>query len=108
MGAGRGARHCPLHVRQLLYQVLYRDLSSDGTHATVSSVERLLGVEGGGRIITIAAGPDETGLVELLRRASIVFILSAMVCAQKSGLTDMTVALDKAVREIEALDGGGG
>lgn len=99
-------RHCPVHVRQLLYQVLYRDLSSDGTHATVRSVERLLGVEGGGQIITVAAGP-ETELVELLRPASIVFILSAMVCAQKSGLTDMTTALHKAVREIEALDGGG-
>jgi hypothetical protein len=96
-------RHCPAHLYQLLYQVFYRDLSSDGMHATINSLERLLGVEGDGQITAIKAGPHTN--VDLLRHASLVFILSAEVCAKRNGQGDVTTALDRAVKEFNALDG---
>jgi hypothetical protein len=99
-------RYCPASQHQLLYQVFYRDLSSDGTHATISSLERLLGVEEDGQITGVKAGPDTNGLVELLPHACLVFILSAEVCAKVNGQGDVTTALDRAVAEFNAVDGG--
>jgi hypothetical protein len=95
----------PAHLHQLLYQVFYRDLSSDGTHATLGSLERLLGVEEDGQITGIKAGPDTDGLVELLSHACLVFILSAEVCAKVNGLGDVAAALDRAVVKFHALNG---
>jgi hypothetical protein len=99
-------RYCPASQHQLLYQVFYRDLSSGGTHVTISSLERLLGVEEDGQITGIKAGPDMNGLVELLPHACLVFILSAEVCAEVNGLGGVAAALDRAVVEFNALDGG--
>ena len=100
-------RHCPAPLYRLLYQVLYRDLSSDGTHATINSLNRLLGVEENGQITAIKAAPDTNGLVEVLPHACLVFILSAEVCANVNGLADVATTLDRAVAEFNALDGGG-
>jgi Family of unknown function (DUF5677) len=99
------ALQLPAHLHQLLYQVFYRDLSSDGTHATLGSLERLLGVEEDGQITGIKAGPDTDGLVELLSHACLVFILSAEVCAKVNGLGDVAAALDRAVVKFHALNG---
>jgi hypothetical protein len=79
---------------------------SDGTHVTISPLERLLGVEEDGQITGIKAGPDMNGLVELLRHACLVFILSAEVCAEVNGLGGVAAALERAVVEFNALDGG--
>jgi hypothetical protein len=95
----------PAHLHQLLYQVLYRDLSSDGTHATLGSLDRLLGVEEDGQITGIKAGPDTDGLDALLPHACLVFILSAEVCANVNGLGDVAAALDRAVVNFNALNG---
>jgi hypothetical protein len=98
-------QYCPAHLYRLLYQVLYRDLSSDGTHATISSLERLLEVEVDGQITAIKVGPDTNGLVELLSHACLVFILSDEVCAKMNGLGDVTAALVQAVAKFHGLDG---
>jgi hypothetical protein len=95
------------HLHQLLYQAFYRDLSSDGTHATISSLERLLNVEEDGQITAIKAGPDTNGLVELLAQACLVFIVSAEACAKANGQDEIVAALDRAVAEYHAVDGRG-
>jgi hypothetical protein len=63
-------RHCPQ-----LYQFFYRDLSSDGTHATIKALERHLAGEEGGPMVGIMAGPLKSGLIDLLMHASLVLFL---------------------------------
>ena len=45
-----------------LYQLFYRDLSSDGAHATIDALERFLVVDGGGQITDFKVRPTGADL----------------------------------------------
>jgi hypothetical protein len=93
-------KHCPN-----LYQFHYRNLSSDGTHATVNSLERFLVVDEHGEVTHFKAAPDEDGLVEALSAASLVFLWSAGPYAETNGLSDAQALVDDRLREFATLPG---
>jgi Family of unknown function (DUF5677) len=61
-----------------LYDLLYRLLSSDGTHTTIDSINRVFGYGAvTKRINELKVGPDIAGLVETLKSASLMFLWAA-------------------------------
>jgi hypothetical protein len=93
-------RHCPE-----LYQLFYRDLSSDGAHATINALERFLVVDGGGQITDFKAAPDGSGLIEVLSAACLVFLWSAGPYAETNGLSDAGTALSERWQAFATLPG---
>ncbi len=61
-----------------LYDMLYRLLSSDGTHTTIDSINRVFEYETHTKQITsIKVGPDIANLVETLKAACLMFLWAA-------------------------------
>jgi hypothetical protein len=60
-----------------LYELLYRSLSSDGTHTTITSVERSFDYDANGKITAVKVGPDLVRLVETLKAACLMFLWAA-------------------------------
>jgi hypothetical protein len=65
-------KHCPD-----LYQLLYRSFSSDGTHATLSSLDRYVITDTSMEITAFKATPDGEGVVEVLSAACLLFMWAA-------------------------------
>jgi hypothetical protein len=62
-------KHCPE-----LYLLLYRPLSSDGTHTTVDAINRHLEADGEFRITGLKGGPELTDIVDTLSISCLSFI----------------------------------
>ena len=91
-------KHC-----KELYHLLYRSLSSDGTHATINVLERFLVVDGAGEITAFKVAPDGAGLVETLSAACLMFIWAADPYADTNGLADMSAAITVRVQQFATL-----
>jgi len=91
-------KHCPD-----LYQFSYRFLSSDGTHATIKSLERFLVKDAHGKVTDFKAAPHTDGLVDALSDATFVFLSSAEPYAEANGLSDAKALVEDRVREFERL-----
>jgi len=94
-------RHCPE-----LYHFFYRNFSSDGTHATISVLERFVAARADGEISHLKAGPDANGLVEVLSAASLIFIWAAGPFAETNVLSDIVIEINARLQEFKALPGG--
>ncbi|HEY1806393.1 MAG TPA: DUF5677 domain-containing protein [Terracidiphilus sp.] len=88
-----------------LYNLLYRMLSSDGTHATVNSLNRLLEVDSNGQIRAFKVAPDQDGLVEVLSAACLLFIWAAGPFAAAFDRPDTTSELSKQLKLFAELPG---
>ncbi len=88
-----------------LYNLLYRTLSSDGTHATVNSLNRLLEVDANQRATAFKVAPDTDGLVETLSAACLLFLWSADPFAATFGRADITAELAERLRRFGELPG---
>ena len=67
------AKHC-----RDLYDLLYRLLSSDGTHTTLDSLNRMFDYDPATKRITdLKVGPDILNLVETLKAACLMFLWAA-------------------------------
>jgi hypothetical protein len=93
-------RHCPE-----LYHLFYRDLSSDGAHATLSALDRFFNVDAKGDIIGFKVAPDVDGLVDVLSAASLLFIWSAGPYAETNGLTDAIATISEHLKTFKTLPG---
>jgi len=93
-------KYCPE-----LYQLMYRDLSSDGTHATINALERFLVVDPSEQITAFKAAPDTEGIVEVLSAASLLFVWAAAPYADTNGLSDMAATISERVQEFAKLPG---
>lgn len=93
-------KYCPE-----LYQLLYRDLSSDGTHATINVLKRFLVVDLSEQITAFKVAPDTEGLEETLKIATLVFTWSAIPYADLNGLSDETTAITERVQQFATLPG---
>ncbi len=60
-----------------LYQTLYRLLSADGTHTTISAIHRHVAYDSHQQIKELKNGPDTSGLVETLKAACLTFLWAA-------------------------------
>jgi len=66
-----------------LYDLLYRQLSSDGTHTTIDSINRVFDCDAKSHQITnLKVGPDIANLVETLKAACLMFLWAADPFAQ--------------------------
>ena len=83
---GLSRQHCPD-----LYQLLYRSLSSDGTHATLSSFDRYVVTDANMQITAFKAAPDGEGIVEALSAACLMFIWAADPFAAAVDRPDLTL-----------------
>jgi hypothetical protein len=60
-----------------LYELLYRLLSSDGTHTTLNSIHRYVARDANMQITAVSVGPDTADMVETLRAARLTFLWAA-------------------------------
>lgn len=88
-----------------LYQLLYRSMSGDGTHATLDAWQRFLLVDEGGRITGLEVGPQREGLQEALSGVTLMFVWAADPFATSNGLTWATEAIQAKVQEFGTLPG---
>jgi hypothetical protein len=88
-----------------LYQLLYRTLSSDGTHASINSLDRFVEADATGRITAFKVAPDTTGLVEALSAACLLFIWAAEPFAVTFNRPDISAGLSKRVQQFAQLPG---
>ena len=95
-------KHCPE-----LYQLLYRDLSSDGAHATINVLQRFLVVDLSEQITAFKVAPDIEGdtkeLIEALKTATLLFTWSAMPYADLNGLSDAMAAITERMQQFATL-----
>lgn len=91
-------QHCPD-----LYQLLYRSLSSDGTHATINSLDRFVIADANMEISAFKAVPDTNGLVEALSAACLVFISAVDPFAIAVERQDVTAELSKQIQVFATL-----
>lgn len=97
--ADTAAKHC-----FDLYHLLYRTLSSDGTHATVNSLNRLLEIDAD-QITAFKVAPDLDGLVEALSAACLLFIWAADPFAAAFDRSDVSSELSKQIKLFAQLPG---
>jgi Family of unknown function (DUF5677) len=64
------------HCRDL-YDLLYRLLSSDGTHTNINSIHRCMIYDRGGKLMGLKVGPDIDRMVETLKAACLMFLWAA-------------------------------
>ena len=88
-----------------LYHLLYRSLSSDGTHATVNSLNRQLEVDSSQQITAFKVAPDLDGLVEAVSAACLLFIWSADPFAAAFTRPDVSAELSKQLKLFAQLPG---
>jgi hypothetical protein len=98
--AATAMKYCPD-----LYQLLYRSLSSDGTHATVNSLDRTLKTDASGRAIAFKVAPDTTGLVEAVSAACLLFIWAAEPFAISFDRPDVSAELSNRIQHFGKLPG---
>ena len=60
-----------------LYELLYRLLSSDGTHTNINSIHRFLTFDLAGQLVGVKVGPDTSDMVTVLKAACLMFLWAA-------------------------------
>jgi len=65
----QAAKHC-----KELYNLLYRLLSSDGTHTNLNAIQRFLSFDQNEVLVGMRVGPDTTDLVDVLSMACLMFM----------------------------------
>jgi hypothetical protein len=91
-------KHCPD-----LYQLLYRSLSSDGTHATLKSLDRYIVTDSNMEITAFKAAPDGEGMVEALSAACLMFIWAADPFAAAVDRPDLTARIKTQLQRFGTL-----
>jgi hypothetical protein len=98
--ASTAMKHCPD-----LYQLLYRTTSTDGTHATVSTLNRFVETDETGRIVAFKIAPGTDGIVEALSAACLLFIWAAEPFAVVFDRPDVAEEMSKRVQQFAQLPG---
>jgi len=86
-----------------LYQLLYRPLSSDGTHTTIDAVHRHIVYDANNRIQELKIGPDIAKLVETLKMACLSFIWVAVPFTHLFDLDGFSTRLQTLMRRFTEL-----
>jgi Family of unknown function (DUF5677) len=93
-------KHCPD-----LYQLLYRSFSSDGTHATLSSLDRYVVADANMQITAFKVAPDGEGIVEVLSAACLLFIWAADPFAAAVNRPDISAQIKEQLQRFGTLPG---
>jgi hypothetical protein len=98
--ASTAMKHCPD-----LYQLLYRPMSTDGTHATVSTLDRFVETDEAGRIVAFKVAPDTDGIIEALSAACLLFIWAAEPFATVFDRPDVSNEMSRRIQQFGQLPG---
>ncbi len=93
-------KHCPD-----LYQLLYRSFSFDGTHATLTSLDRYVVTDTNMQITAFKAAPDGAGTVEVLSGACLLFMWAADPFAAAVNRPDITGRIKEQLKRFGTLPG---
>src|SRR5262249_9969626 len=88
-----------------LYQLLYRSFSSDGTHATLSSLDRYVITDTNMEITAFKATSDGEGVVEVLSAACLLFMWAADPFAAAVDRPDITAQIKEQLQRFGTLPG---
>ena len=88
-----------------LYQMMYRSLSSDGTHTTLNTLDRYVLADAKGQITSFKSAPGPEGLVETLSAACLLFLWAADPFADSAGRPDITAKIKQEVQRFGTLPG---
>jgi hypothetical protein len=88
-----------------LYQLIYRSMSADGTHATLDALQRFLVVDAAGEIKALKVAPDTDGLLEVVTAATLIFVWAAAPFAEINQLTAAVDKIQAAIQEFATLPG---
>jgi hypothetical protein len=88
-----------------LYQLIYRSMSADGTHATLDALQRFLVVDLEGEIKALKVAPDTDGLLEVITAATLMFVWAAAPFAASNGLTAAVDTIHAKIKEFATLPG---
>jgi hypothetical protein len=88
-----------------LYQLLYRSLSSDGTHMTLSSLDRYVVADANMQITAFKVAPDGEGIVEVLSAACLLFVWAADPFAAAVNRPDISAQIKQQVQRFGTLPG---
>jgi len=88
-----------------LYDLLYRSFSSDGTHTTLSSLDRYVVTDANMEITAFKAAPDGEGVVEVLSGACLLFIWAAAPFAAAVNRPDITSQIKEQLQRFGTLPG---
>jgi hypothetical protein len=90
-----------------LYDLLYRSLSSDGTHTTIDSINRVFESDPQTkRIIDVKVGPDIANLVDTLKAACLMFLWAADPFARAYDQVTNRTRIEEMVQGFTALPQG--
>jgi hypothetical protein len=92
--------HCPD-----LYQLLYRQFSSNGTHTTINSINRYVISDSNMRVTGFRAAPHGEGVVEVLSAACLLFFWAADPFASAVDGPDVTVQIKQELVRFATLPG---
>ena len=88
-----------------LYQLMYRSLSSDGTHTTLNTLDRYVMADAEGSITAFKSAPGPEGLVETLSATCLLFLWAADPFAESAGRPDITAKIKEEVQRFATLPG---
>jgi hypothetical protein len=91
-------RHC-----NDLYQLVYRPLSSDGTHTTLDSINRYVSHNANMQIMAVNVGPDTADMVETLKAACLIFLWAADPFARVFGRDDIRTRIQEQIQNFAQL-----
>ena len=83
--------------------ILYRLLSSDGTHTTINAIHRHVAYDANQQISELKIGPDTASLVETLKAACLMFLWAADPFARTFDLTELTARLRQYLHRFNEL-----
>ena len=86
-----------------LYQLLYRLLSSDGTHTTINAIHRHVAYDANDRITDLKIGPDTADLVDTLKAACLTFLWAADPFARAFDLNEISGRIEKQIQRFAEL-----
>jgi Family of unknown function (DUF5677) len=98
--ADAALKHCPD-----LYDLLYRTLSTDGTHTTLTSLDRYVIADANMEITAFKVAPDGDGLIEVLSAACLLFLWALDPMAAAFNRPDITDQIKRQVQRFGTLPG---
>jgi hypothetical protein len=86
-----------------LYQLMYRSLSSDGTHTTLNTLDRYVMTDANGQITSFKSAPGPEGLVETLSAICLLFLWAADPFAESAGRSDIKARIKQELERFATL-----
>lgn len=86
-----------------LYELLYRQLSGDGTHTNINAIHRHLQFDATGQLTGMKVGPTTDDLIGVLKGACLMFLWAADPFARAANQDTVRTKIQAAIQRFGAL-----